>query len=306
MLAVPADRLPAAIGDLDPGNRALLDLSLRRGVSDAEIGELLRKEPDDVARGREAVLELLADALDMGGHDRRERVRQAVAALPDEAWSPCRPATATAAARDGGACASRGLRRRRPRRRMSATRMRDATPRPPASSTTTSTSRPEDERRPRRLGLLWVLGLMAVLGVVAAIVLSSGDDDSTDDGNRSQPTPSQDGPGAEPGGCDGAARAARRRPGRGGPVGHGRGRDHRRSAACRSRRAATRSGCTTASSRRSRSGRSRAAAAGSRSSCPPTRAATGSSTSRRSRADGNPNHSGDSVLRASLRELLSD
>lgn len=87
MLTVQADRLPAAIGDLDPGNRALLDLSLRRGVSDAEIGELLRKEPNDVARGRDAVLELLADALDVGGHDRRERVREAVAGLPDEAWA---------------------------------------------------------------------------------------------------------------------------------------------------------------------------------------------------------------------------
>src|SRR5688500_10152095 len=94
MLAVPADRLPTAIGDLDPGNRALLDLSLRRGVSDAEIGELLRKEPAQVARGRDAVLELLADALDVGGHDRRERVRTAVAELPDEAWHP--PAAAAA------------------------------------------------------------------------------------------------------------------------------------------------------------------------------------------------------------------
>ncbi|MGH2838186.1 MAG: anti-sigma factor [Thermoleophilaceae bacterium] len=89
---MPADRLPSAIGDLDPGNRALLDLSLRRGVSDAEIGELLRKEPVEVARGRDAVLELLADALDVGGHDRRERVREAVAALPDEAWAAPVPA----------------------------------------------------------------------------------------------------------------------------------------------------------------------------------------------------------------------
>ena len=92
MLAVPADRLPDAIGDLDPGNRALLDLSLRRGVSDAEIGELLRKQPSDVARGRDAVLELLADALDVNGHDRRERVREAVAALPDDAWQVRAPA----------------------------------------------------------------------------------------------------------------------------------------------------------------------------------------------------------------------
>jgi hypothetical protein len=186
MLAVPADRLPAAIGDLDPGNRALLDLSLRRGVSDAEIGELLRKEPNDVARGRDAVLELLADALEVGGQDRRERVREAVAALPDDAWraGPAPPAP-------------------------------PPTPPPPAPRATVVLREPlepppaEEEdskddfhfapegRRPRRLGLLWVLGLMAVLGVLAAIILSSGgddDDSSGADGNRSQPAPAQGGP----------------------------------------------------------------------------------------------------------------
>ena len=94
MLAVPADRLPSALADLDPGNRALLDLSLRRGVSDAEIGELLRKDPDEVSRGRDAVLELLADALQLDGHDRRERVRRAVLELPDEAWTGTRRAPA--------------------------------------------------------------------------------------------------------------------------------------------------------------------------------------------------------------------
>src|SRR5688500_4998098 len=106
MLAVPADRLPAALADLDPGNRALLDLSLRRGVSDAEIGELLRKDPDDVARGRDAVLGLLADSLAVGGDDRRERVRRAITELPDEAWraSP----TATEAVRPGPAAPETG------------------------------------------------------------------------------------------------------------------------------------------------------------------------------------------------------
>ena len=94
MLAVPADRLPTALADLDPGNRALLDLSLRRGVSDAEIGELLRKDPDEVSRGRDAVLELLADALELDGYDRRERVRRAVMELPDEAWTGTRRASA--------------------------------------------------------------------------------------------------------------------------------------------------------------------------------------------------------------------
>lgn len=186
MLAVPADRLPAAIGDLDPGNRALLDLSLRRGVSDAEIGELLRKEPNDVARGRDAVLELLADALEVGGQDRRERVREAVAALPDDAWRagpapPAPPPTPPPPA---------------PR----ATVVLREPPEPPPAEEEDSKDdfhfAPEG-RRPRRLGLLWVLGLMAVLGVLAAIILSSGgddDDSSGADGNRSQPAPAQGGP----------------------------------------------------------------------------------------------------------------
>jgi hypothetical protein len=300
MLAVPADRLPAAIGDLDPGNRALLDLSLRRGVSDAEIGELLRKEPDDVARGREAVLELLADALDIGGHDRRERVRQAVTALPDEAWSPAAPPPPP------------------PRETVV---LRQPRPAPPVDrepdepdEERASTARkpgddfyftPEDERRPRRLGLLWVLGLMAVLGVVAAIVLSSGDDDSTDDGNRSQPTPSQDGPGGEPGG--GTAQLA--------PLGGGPG---------EGRLSITDEGATiTVSDLPKPSGSYQVWLYNSVVQAQSLGSIQGGSgrlevrlppDARRYQfldvshepADGNQNHSGESVLRAPLRELLSD
>lgn len=192
MLAVPADRLPEALGDLDPGNRALLDLSLRRGVSDAEIGELLRKEPADVARGRDAVLELLADALDVAGHDRRERVRQAVAALPDDAWRPAPPPP----------------------------------PSPPPAATTTAKPPPkpappppepdldfppaggdrDDElyfgpepRRSRRGGLLLILGLLAVLGAFLAVILSGGDDDGSNE-SGSQPAPKRDEPASAPGG----------------------------------------------------------------------------------------------------------
>ena len=198
MLAVPADRLPAAIGDLDPGNRALLDLSLRRGVSDAEIGELLRKEPDDVARGRDAVLELLADALEVGGQDRRERVRQAVAALPDDAWraGPAPPASPEP-----------------PPRRRETVVLREPKPEPvdaePDEARDTATApKPDDDfyfapekRSSRRVGLFWILGLMAVLGALAAIILSSGDDDSSNaDGNRSEPPPTQGGPGPDPSG----------------------------------------------------------------------------------------------------------
>jgi hypothetical protein len=205
MLAVPADRLPAALADLDPGNRALLDLSLRRGVSDAEIGELLHKDPTDVARGRDAVLELLCDALDVGGHDRRDRVRQAVAALPDDAW---RPAAARAAATpppppraplldDADEPEPEPEREREP--------AAPKPPPPPRDLDRAAAARELDdrlyfepeERGSRRTAWLLILGGIAVLGVLLALLLSGGDDDGSNE-SGSQPAPAQNGPGPAP------------------------------------------------------------------------------------------------------------
>jgi hypothetical protein len=182
MLAVPTDRLPTALGDLDPGNRALLDLSLRRRVSDTEIGELLRKEPTDVARGRDAVLELLADALDVAGPDRRDRVGQAVAELPDEAWRPA-PAAPPA-----------------PKARPSAPEPPGPTPPPPADRERDDELYFEPEHRgSRRGGLLVILALLAVLGVVLALILSGGDDEGSNE-SGSQPAPKRDEPAPAPNG----------------------------------------------------------------------------------------------------------
>ena len=195
MLAVPADRLPAAIGDLDPGNRALLDLSLRRGVSDAEIGELLRKDPADVARGRDAVLELLADALDVPGRDRRDRVREAIAALPDDAWR--------AGAAPPPAEPTRGRERPsaepRPRRETLKPRVigedRDGEGRPPGIRDLDEDLYFEPEpRRSRRGGLIAVIGLLAVVGALAALLLSGGDDDDeADEPDRTGAQPAENG-----------------------------------------------------------------------------------------------------------------
>ncbi len=191
MLAVPADRLPGALADLDPGNRALLDLSLRRGVSDAEIGELLRKDPTDVALGRDAVLELLCDALEVGGHDRRDRVRQAVAALPDDAW---RPAAARAAATPPPPEPERAPEPAAPE-----------PPPPPRDLNRAAAARELDdrlyfepeERGSRRTAWLLILGGIAVLGVLLALLLSGGDDDGSNE-SGSQPAPAQNGPGPAP------------------------------------------------------------------------------------------------------------
>src|SRR5919106_368412 len=59
-----ADRgITTGLAGLDPVLRALLDLSLRRGLSDAELAELAGAEPADVARWRnEARAEIAAEA----------------------------------------------------------------------------------------------------------------------------------------------------------------------------------------------------------------------------------------------------
>ena len=213
MLAVPADRLPTALADLDPGNRALLDLSLRRGVSDAEIGELLRKTPDEVARGRDAVLELLADALDVEGHDRRERMRRAVVALPDDAWR-AGPSKAPPPVREPDADAEPDRDDAEPDRDDAEPDRDDAEPEddgddedkpePGGAERELPPRRGPDEfylapepRGSRRGGILAALGLLVVLGALAAILLSGGDDDEggtrapdADDGRGAQPAPS--------------------------------------------------------------------------------------------------------------------
>src|SRR5215208_3672067 len=190
MLAVPADRLPGALADLDPGNRALLDLSLRRNVSDADIGELLRKDPVDVARGRDAVLELLCDALEVGGHDRRERVREAVASLPDDAWRPGPAQAATPPPPPP-------LRDDVVDEPEPEPELEELKPPPPPRELDESLYFEPEERGSRRTAWLLILGGIAVLGVLLALLLSGGDDDGSNE-SGSQPAPSQNGPGPAP------------------------------------------------------------------------------------------------------------
>src|SRR4051812_7873915 len=75
-----------AVQDLDPGTRALLDLSVHRGLDDAEIAELLGADPGYVSSSREAAIAQLAS--DLGMHGDPERVRDALTEMPGEAWRP--------------------------------------------------------------------------------------------------------------------------------------------------------------------------------------------------------------------------
>jgi hypothetical protein len=55
--------LQNALEDLDPGDRALLELSLQRGISDHELARMLGSDAEDIDRRRDAALGTLAGAL---------------------------------------------------------------------------------------------------------------------------------------------------------------------------------------------------------------------------------------------------
>jgi Anti-sigma-K factor rskA len=75
-------RLDDALARLDSADRALLELSLRRGLGDPELADLMRIEQEQVRHRRDKALDELGDDL---GIDQRERL---VAALLDQWRNP--------------------------------------------------------------------------------------------------------------------------------------------------------------------------------------------------------------------------
>jgi hypothetical protein len=82
------DSFTHALGVLDPANRALLDLSLRRGMRPEEIGDLLGSDPESVIVAREQALEQLAWELGMDDVSEINHVRARLVELPADAWTP--------------------------------------------------------------------------------------------------------------------------------------------------------------------------------------------------------------------------
>jgi hypothetical protein len=76
--AVPDERLSDAVKALDPVSRALLDLSIRRGIPDDEIAGMVGTKADQIAGRREAALVEVASAVGLTGADELVRVRQAL------------------------------------------------------------------------------------------------------------------------------------------------------------------------------------------------------------------------------------
>lgn len=78
------DRLTAALEGLDPAGRALLELSLRQGVADETIAEMLDLRVEEVGERRRALLDRIAGQLGLRGGDAPARVEIAIATLPRE------------------------------------------------------------------------------------------------------------------------------------------------------------------------------------------------------------------------------
>src|SRR3954471_13652400 len=88
ILSLPTDSFTPALARLDPANRALLDLSLRRGMRPEEIGDLLGTDPESVIVARDSALEQLGAELGLDEAPDLGELRARLAALPGEAWTP--------------------------------------------------------------------------------------------------------------------------------------------------------------------------------------------------------------------------
>ncbi len=103
---VSRDRLIAALASIDPGSRALLDLSVRWQVADERVARLLRTDAGDIARRRAGVMEGVAGALGVDPLHGVGELRTALAQLPAEAWGVPVPESARAAVPPGGPSAA--------------------------------------------------------------------------------------------------------------------------------------------------------------------------------------------------------
>jgi DNA-directed RNA polymerase specialized sigma24 family protein len=75
-----------ALARLDPEARALLDLSLRRGLEDDDIASVLRVDKREVERRRAAAFDQLAKELGLDGREERDELFATLPDLPVEAW----------------------------------------------------------------------------------------------------------------------------------------------------------------------------------------------------------------------------
>jgi hypothetical protein len=155
---MPTDSFTSALERLDPASRALLDLSLRRGMRTEEIADVLGADTESVEASRDDALRRIASEVGMPDDDVRDRLAE----MPDDEW---RGNGSTATAEEP-----------------------EPEPEPePAAEPPAAAAEPEKRKR----GSIWplLLGLLLIAGVIVAIALGTGDngDESTVSSQSSQP-----------------------------------------------------------------------------------------------------------------------
>jgi DNA-directed RNA polymerase specialized sigma24 family protein len=78
--------LAAALARLDPENRALLELSVRLGLPDGELAELMGAPADEVRRRRSELIDRLAAELGLESREQRDELRATLPDLPERLW----------------------------------------------------------------------------------------------------------------------------------------------------------------------------------------------------------------------------
>ena len=199
-----ADSFSDALGQLDPASRALLDLSLRRGMRTDEIAEILGAEPESVATSRDEALRRVADDLGMGGEQEIDHVRALLAELPAEDWLGGPVATnghanghgngngAPATADEAGAKAPAGV----AERAALAQRLAGEEPVEPVEEPAADGDEPAEQKRseprPRRRMLPLLLALLALAAAAALVVALTGgesDEPKAEPAQRPAPEP---------------------------------------------------------------------------------------------------------------------
>jgi hypothetical protein len=146
----------------------LLDLSLRREMRPEEIGDLLGTDPESVIVAREAALEQLAADLGVDRVSDLDDLRGRLRTLPSEAWTPAAPVDE-----------DEEPPRERPKLTVVDRPTADPDPVKPA------------DRKEHKSRLPFLLALLAIAAVVLVIVLASGGGDEPQD--KTLPAPAAGG-----------------------------------------------------------------------------------------------------------------
>ncbi len=193
-MSIPTRRLIAATSALDPASRAMLNLWLHRGLSDAQIAEFIGTTPVGVAARREALVSTLATELEASPQEVQESVDQLAASREDPPASepaaesapgpPEQPAPAEEPPESGATVAPTGPaavaekeKAAEPEPEQPGEESPTAPPGAPPASPGASESFPEataGRRRPSRtVALIVVLALLALLLLISVLLAGS-------------------------------------------------------------------------------------------------------------------------------------